>query len=44
MLNPEVDIAFPESVVQLFRGDLGQPLGGFPEALQKRILGGNRAS
>jgi pyruvate carboxylase len=39
VLDPAVEIAFPESVVQLFRGDLGQPLGGFPVALQKKILG-----
>jgi pyruvate carboxylase len=32
-------VSFPESVVQLFRGDLGQPAGGFPQALQKKILG-----
>jgi pyruvate carboxylase len=38
--DPAVEIAFPESVVQLFRGDLGQPLGGFPIDLQKKILGG----
>ncbi|MBP9849697.1 MAG: pyruvate carboxylase, partial [Flavobacterium sp.] len=31
-------LAFPESVKQLFRGDLGQPYGGFPPALQKLIL------
>ncbi len=31
-------IAFPESVVGLFRGDLGQNPGGFPEALSKLIL------
>jgi pyruvate carboxylase len=40
VLDPEVDIAFPDSVVQLFRGELGQPLGGFPPALQKKVLGG----
>ena len=34
MLDPDTEIAFPESVVQLFRGDLGQPYGGFPPALQ----------
>jgi pyruvate carboxylase len=39
VLDPDVEIAFPESVVQFFRGDLGQPLGGFPAALQKKILG-----
>jgi pyruvate carboxylase len=37
--DPAVDIAFPESVVQFFRGDIGQPYGGFPEALQKKVLG-----
>lgn len=31
-------LAFPESVKQLFRGDLGQPYGGFPPVLQKIIL------
>ena len=40
VLDPAVEIAFPESVVQLFRGELGQPLGGFPSALQKKVLGG----
>jgi pyruvate carboxylase len=38
--DPQVDIAFPESVVQLFRGELGQPAGGFPAELQKKVLGG----
>lgn len=37
--NPDTDISFPESVVSLFGGYMGQPLGGFPQALQKRILG-----
>ena len=32
------DIAFPESVVGFFRGDIGQPPGGFPKALQKKVL------
>ncbi|MGX7667874.1 pyruvate carboxylase [Flavobacterium pedocola] len=31
-------LAFPESVKQLFRGDLGQPYGGFPKTLQQLIL------
>jgi pyruvate carboxylase len=31
-------LAFPESVKQLFRGELGQPYGGFPTELQKLIL------
>ena len=34
------DVAFPDSVVGFFAGDLGQPPGGFPEALQKKVLKG----
>ena len=40
VLNPDTDIAFPESVVSLFAGDLGQPPGGFPQQLQSKILKG----
>jgi pyruvate carboxylase len=40
VLDPDTEVAFPESVVQLFRGDLGQPHGGFPAALQKKVLKG----
>jgi pyruvate carboxylase len=39
VLDPKIEIAFPESVVQLFHGDLGQPIGGFPVDLQRKILG-----
>ncbi|GHC42621.1 pyruvate carboxylase [Ulvibacter litoralis] len=35
------DISFPESVINFFKGDLGQPLGGFPKELQKIILKNN---
>ncbi len=38
--NPEVDVSFPESVVSFFKGELGQPTNGFPEALQKKVLKG----
>jgi pyruvate carboxylase len=31
---------FPDSVVELFKGYIGQPHGGFPEKLQKLILKG----
>jgi pyruvate carboxylase len=31
-------ISFPESVISFFKGDLGQPYGGFPKELQKLIL------
>ena len=40
VLEPHTEVAFPESVVSLFRGDLGQPEGGFPPALQRKILKG----
>jgi len=38
--DPEHEVAFPESVVQFFHGDIGQPYGGFPAALQKKVLKG----
>ena len=38
VLDPDTEIAFPESVVAFFAGDLGQPPGGFPKALQKKVL------
>jgi pyruvate carboxylase len=38
--DPEHEVAFPESVVQFFHGDIGQPVGGFPRALQQKILKG----
>ncbi len=31
-------LSFPESVQGFFRGDLGQPPGGFPKQLQKLVL------
>lgn len=40
VLDPDVEVAFPESVVQFFRGDLGQPIGGFPRELQRKVLKG----
>lgn len=42
-LDPERELAFPESVVELFEGRLGQPPGGFPPALQERVLKGRPA-
>ncbi|MEJ0014005.1 MAG: pyruvate carboxylase [Bauldia sp.] len=40
VLDPKKEIAFPESVVQMMRGDLGQPPGGWPKDLQRKILKG----
>ncbi len=31
-------ISFPDSVIDFFKGDLGQPVGGFPKKLQKIVL------
>ncbi|APU09264.1 pyruvate carboxylase [Cellulophaga lytica] len=31
-------ISFPQSVISFFKGDLGQPVDGFPKELQKIIL------
>jgi len=36
------DLAFPESVVGMFKGMLGQPYQGWPEELQKIILKGQQ--
>lgn len=38
ILNKGRSISFPDSVVSFFRGDIGQPEGGFPVVLQKMIL------
>ncbi|MEX0286690.1 MAG: pyruvate carboxylase [Paracoccaceae bacterium] len=38
--DPASDVAFPDSVVDMMRGNLGQPPGGFPEALQSKVLKG----
>jgi pyruvate carboxylase len=39
VMDPNRHLAFPKSVVEFFRGDIGQPTGGFPKELQKVILG-----
>jgi pyruvate carboxylase len=40
ILDPAKEITFPDSVVGLFRGDLGRPEGGFPPDLQRKVLKG----
>jgi pyruvate carboxylase len=42
VLHGERELAFPESVVEFFEGRLGQPPGGFPKVLQKRVLRGRK--
>lgn len=42
VLNPDKDISFPGSVIDLISGGMGQPPGGFPEAVRQRILLGKQ--
>jgi len=39
--DPEIDVAFPDSVVDMMRGNLGQPPGGFPPEFIKKVLKGD---
>ena len=36
--DPAHEVAFPESVIALFKGDLGFPPDGFPAALSRKVL------
>ena len=38
IMSKGATLSFPESVIDFFAGNLGQPEGGFPEALQRIIL------
>ena len=38
--DPERDVAFPDSVVDMMRGNLGQPPGGFPAGISAKVLKG----
>ncbi|HXA37493.1 MAG TPA: pyruvate carboxylase [Phenylobacterium sp.] len=40
VLNPARQIAFPQSVTEMLRGELGRPPGGWPPAIQNRVLKG----
>ncbi len=37
---PGVDVAFPDSVVDMMKGNLGQPHGGWPKGIQAKVLKG----
>ncbi len=39
--NPDTDVAFPDSVVDMMRGNLGQPPGGFPDGIVAKVLKGD---
>lgn len=41
VLNPDRDISFPASVIDLIGGGMGQPPGGFPAEVKQRILLGH---
>lgn len=43
ILNPNCEIDFPESVISLFKGELGTPVHGFPKQLQVKVLKGQEA-
>ncbi|MCK0160562.1 pyruvate carboxylase [Allomuricauda sp. F6463D] len=42
VINRGDTISFPDSVKSFFRGDLGQPVGGFPKKLQEIVLKGEK--
>lgn len=43
VLDESRDLAFPESVIDLIGGGMGQPPGGFPKRVKQRILRGRKA-
>lgn len=44
ILNSPKNISFPESVVEMLRGDLGQPYKGFPKKILKVVLNDEKPS
>ncbi|PKA39126.1 pyruvate carboxylase [Rhizobium sullae] len=42
VVSADKEVSFPESVISMLKGDLGQPPGGWPEALQKKALKGEK--
>jgi len=40
--DPGREVSFPESVVDMLKGNLGQPPGGWPAAIQKKVLKGEK--
>ena len=38
--DPAIDLAFPDSVVDMMMGNLGQPPGGWPHGIQAKVLKG----
>ncbi len=42
-LGPDHGLTLPNSVIEMFSGSLGEPEGGWPEKMQRAILGGVKA-
>ncbi len=40
--DPKVEVAFPDSVIDMMRGNLGQPPGGFPDRIRDKVLKGEK--
>uniref|UniRef100_UPI003564AEBF pyruvate carboxylase n=1 Tax=Puniceibacterium confluentis TaxID=1958944 RepID=UPI003564AEBF len=40
--DPKSDVSFPDSVIDMMRGNLGQPPGGFPKGIVKKVLKGEK--
>jgi len=38
--DPKVDVAFPDSVIDMLKGNLGQPHGGWPDKILNKVLKG----
>ncbi len=42
VLDPKTEVSFPDSVINLMKGNVGQAHGGFPQAIQKKVLKGEK--
>ncbi|MEP1766342.1 MAG: pyruvate carboxylase [Sulfitobacter sp.] len=40
--DPDTDVSFPDSVVDMMRGNLGQPPAGFPDGIVNKVLKGEK--
>ncbi|MCB1368463.1 MAG: pyruvate carboxylase, partial [Rhodobacteraceae bacterium] len=40
--DPGHEVAFPDSVIDMLRGNLGQPPGGFPDGIVAKVLKGEK--
>ncbi|MGJ8625562.1 MAG: pyruvate carboxylase [Sulfitobacter sp.] len=40
--DPDMDVSFPDSVIDMMRGNLGQPPGGFPDGIVNKVLKGEK--